>query len=71
MVPCTQLSPLASIPHIYFSHELNDVTGFCGSLTTFSGWQYDIFTSWINSGQHHRGGFRDVRGCARAALYLG
>ncbi|KAF7355371.1 hypothetical protein MSAN_01453700 [Mycena sanguinolenta] len=24
-------------------------TGFCGSLTTFSGWQLDIFKSWINA----------------------
>ncbi|KAF7347388.1 MFS general substrate transporter [Mycena venus] len=23
-------------------------TGFCGSLTTFSGWQLDIFNSWLN-----------------------
>ncbi|KAJ7157097.1 major facilitator superfamily domain-containing protein [Mycena filopes] len=24
-------------------------TGFCGSLTTMSGWQLDIFSSWLNS----------------------
>ncbi|KAJ6544040.1 major facilitator superfamily domain-containing protein [Mycena capillaripes] len=24
-------------------------TGFCGSLTTFSGWQLDIFKSWLNT----------------------
>jgi fluoride ion exporter CrcB/FEX len=24
-------------------------TGFCGSLTTFSGWQLDIFKSWLNA----------------------
>ncbi|KAF8204419.1 major facilitator superfamily domain-containing protein [Mycena galopus ATCC 62051] len=24
-------------------------TGFCGSLTTFSGWQLDIFKSWMNA----------------------
>ncbi|EGO01949.1 hypothetical protein SERLA73DRAFT_120601 [Serpula lacrymans var. lacrymans S7.3] len=35
-------------------------TGFCGSLTTFSGWQVDIFDSWVNSGQFHRGSVRDV-----------
>ncbi|KAF8484876.1 CrcB-like protein-domain-containing protein [Russula ochroleuca] len=35
-------------------------TGFCGSLTTFSGWQLDIFFSWINEGQYHRSGLRDV-----------
>ncbi|KAF7977431.1 hypothetical protein HWV62_3584 [Athelia sp. TMB] len=35
-------------------------TGFCGSLTTFSGWQYDIFESWINEGRYDRAGLRDV-----------
>ncbi|KAK7060584.1 Origin recognition complex subunit 2 [Paramarasmius palmivorus] len=34
-------------------------TGFCGSLTTFSSWQVDVFDSWINSGGAHRGGLRD------------
>ncbi|KAJ7591037.1 CrcB-like protein-domain-containing protein [Mycena floridula] len=34
-------------------------TGFCGSLTTFSGWQSDIFSSWINAGQFHRDHLRD------------
>ncbi|KAJ8587424.1 hypothetical protein M405DRAFT_821614 [Rhizopogon salebrosus TDB-379] len=34
-------------------------TGFCGSLTTFSGWQVDVFDSWVNTGQFHRGGLRD------------
>ncbi|KIJ70027.1 hypothetical protein HYDPIDRAFT_171942 [Hydnomerulius pinastri MD-312] len=34
-------------------------TGFCGSLTTFSGWQVDVFDSWVNSGQFLRGGLRD------------
>ncbi|KAG2056363.1 hypothetical protein BDR06DRAFT_952845 [Suillus hirtellus] len=34
-------------------------TGFCGSLTTFSGWQVNIFDSWVNSGQFFRGGLRD------------
>ncbi|KIK94694.1 hypothetical protein PAXRUDRAFT_142344 [Paxillus rubicundulus Ve08.2h10] len=29
-------------------------TGFCGSLTTFSGWQVDIFNSWVNTGRFHR-----------------
>lgn len=31
-------------------------TGFCGSLTTFSGWQLDVFRAWINddrSGLHN------------------
>lgn len=35
--------------------------GFCGSLTTFSGWQLDVFYSWINEGEFHRGWLRDVR----------
>ncbi|KAI9466901.1 CrcB-like protein-domain-containing protein [Lactarius psammicola] len=35
-------------------------TGFCGSLTTFSGWQLDVFYSWINEGQFHRNGLRNV-----------
>ncbi|CDO71269.1 hypothetical protein BN946_scf184908.g26 [Trametes cinnabarina] len=35
-------------------------TGFCGSLTTFSGWQLDIFTSWINGTGAHRDWFRDA-----------
>lgn len=34
-------------------------TGFCGSLTTFSGWQVDVFNSWLNSGRFYRGGLRD------------
>jgi fluoride exporter len=34
--------------------------GFCGSLTTFSGWQLDVFFSWINEGHSHRNGLRDV-----------
>ncbi|KAI0719605.1 CrcB-like protein-domain-containing protein [Cerioporus squamosus] len=35
-------------------------TGFCGSLTTFSGWQLDIFESWINGTASHRDWFRDA-----------
>ncbi|KAG9317390.1 CrcB-like protein-domain-containing protein [Chiua virens] len=34
-------------------------SGFCGSLTTFSSWQVDIFNSWVNSGQFHRSGLSD------------
>ena len=34
-------------------------TGFCGSLTTFSGWQVDIFNSWINATGSQRDGLRD------------
>ncbi|OBZ70465.1 hypothetical protein A0H81_09972 [Grifola frondosa] len=35
-------------------------TGFCGSLTTFSGWQLDVFSSWINSTGAHHDWFRDA-----------
>ncbi|KAH7920169.1 hypothetical protein BV22DRAFT_1021730 [Leucogyrophana mollusca] len=35
-------------------------TGFCGSLTTFSGWQVDVFDSWVNTGQFNRNGLRDA-----------
>ncbi|KAI0073454.1 CRCB-domain-containing protein [Panus rudis PR-1116 ss-1] len=35
-------------------------TGFCGSLTTFSGWQLDVFQSWLNVNSDHRDWFRDV-----------
>ncbi|KAL1743752.1 CrcB-like protein-domain-containing protein [Schizophyllum fasciatum] len=34
-------------------------TGFCGSLTTFSSWQTDVFDSWTNAQDHRRGGFYD------------
>ncbi|KAF9055377.1 hypothetical protein BDZ89DRAFT_1098021 [Hymenopellis radicata] len=35
-------------------------TGFCGSVTTFSGWQLDIFESWLNPHNAPRGALRDV-----------
>ncbi|KAJ7095447.1 CrcB-like protein-domain-containing protein [Mycena belliarum] len=35
-------------------------TGFCGSLTTFSGWQLDIFKSWLNVGNAPRSALSDV-----------
>ena len=35
--------------------------GFCGSLTTFSSWQMDVFLSWANSSGAHRDWLRDVR----------
>ncbi|KAI0750734.1 CrcB-like protein-domain-containing protein [Daedaleopsis nitida] len=35
-------------------------TGFCGSLTTFSGWQLDVFQSWLNGTASHRDWFRDA-----------
>ncbi|KAF9453089.1 CRCB-domain-containing protein [Macrolepiota fuliginosa MF-IS2] len=31
-------------------------TGFCGSLTTFSSWQVDVFHSWINAAGTPRSG---------------
>lgn len=34
--------------------------GFCGSLTTFSSWQLDIFKAWINAQNFRRGGLQDV-----------
>ncbi|KAJ7047306.1 CrcB-like protein-domain-containing protein [Mycena alexandri] len=35
-------------------------TGFCGSLTTFSGWQLDIFKSWLNSSNAPRSALNTV-----------
>ncbi|KAJ7068321.1 CrcB-like protein-domain-containing protein [Mycena amicta] len=35
-------------------------TGFCGSLTTFSGWELDIFKSWLNASNVPRSGLNDV-----------
>ncbi|KAJ6539956.1 hypothetical protein B0H10DRAFT_2170618 [Mycena sp. CBHHK59/15] len=35
------------------------VTGFCGSLTTFSSWQLDVFKSWVNIDGDHRSGLSD------------
>ncbi|KAJ7682741.1 CrcB-like protein-domain-containing protein [Mycena polygramma] len=35
-------------------------TGFCGSLTTFSGWQLDIFQSWLNTRSAPRSVLHDV-----------
>ncbi|KAJ8698400.1 hypothetical protein PTI98_005113 [Pleurotus ostreatus] len=34
-------------------------TGFCGSLTTFSGWELDVFNSWLNADRNSRAGLRD------------
>ncbi len=45
-------------------------TGFCGSLTTFSSWQVDIFESWLNSPDYHRAGLRDVRRSVQPILVL-
>ncbi|KZT12499.1 uncharacterized protein LAESUDRAFT_638756 [Laetiporus sulphureus 93-53] len=35
-------------------------TGFCGSFTTFSTWQLQVFKAWINAGHYHRDWLRDV-----------
>ena len=35
-------------------------SGFCGSLTTFSSWQMEIFDAWVNAKRYQRGGLRDV-----------
>ncbi|KAJ6599003.1 CrcB-like protein-domain-containing protein [Mycena vulgaris] len=35
-------------------------TGFCGSLTTFSGWQLDIFKSWLNDSNVPRSALSSV-----------
>jgi len=49
--------PLKDAISGYYSPLYTAVTtGFCGSLTTFSGWQLDVFNSWINQGQFHRSG---------------
>lgn len=34
-------------------------TGFCGSLTTFSGWQVDVFDSWVDASHYPRGGLQN------------
>ncbi|KAH9951635.1 CrcB-like protein-domain-containing protein [Amylocystis lapponica] len=35
-------------------------TGFCGSFTTFSGWQVAVFQAWLDTGRFHRDWLRDV-----------
>jgi len=40
----------ASYPPLYLALT----TGFCGSLTTFSGWQLDVFLAWASSDQVDR-----------------
>ncbi|KAK2466260.1 hypothetical protein APHAL10511_001902 [Amanita phalloides] len=31
-------------------------TGFCGSLTTFSSWQFEVWSAWTNADNSRRGG---------------
>ncbi|KAG5638197.1 hypothetical protein H0H81_001294 [Sphagnurus paluster] len=46
-------------------------TGFCGSLTTFSGWQLDVFNSWVDAGQYQHGGLRNfVDGVGKSTFTL-
>ncbi|KIY49270.1 hypothetical protein FISHEDRAFT_41531 [Fistulina hepatica ATCC 64428] len=46
-------------------------TGFCGSLTTFSGWQLDVFHAWVNAEHYSRGGFHDfIDGLAQTVFTL-
>lgn len=45
-------------------------TGFCGSVTTFSGWQLDVFQSWLNVNRDHRDWFRDVSSIAYTCATL-
>lgn len=60
-----------SLGHYYGPLYIAITTGFCGSLTTFSSWQMDIFDSWLNSGRYPRSGFYDaVDGVAKIAFTL-
>lgn len=63
MDPCTPLSPLVLSPDVVPSLVIlsDKCLGFCGSLTTFSSWQIDVFFSWINETRSHRDWLRDVR----------
>ena len=58
---CIQpLQPVRSTAFHFTTPTHSRLVGFCGSLTTFSGWQVDIFDSWVNSGQFHRAGLREA-----------
>jgi hypothetical protein len=52
-----------SYRHSRISHRslIRVSIGFCGSLTTFSAWQEDVFLAFSNASGFHRGWFRDVR----------
>jgi len=57
---CTLLSRQVWPPE-GVTHDLKqEFLGFCGSLTTFSSWQLDVFNSWINAGNFHRSGFHSA-----------
>lgn len=46
---------------------INLNVGFCGSFTTFSSWQLQVFQAWINADHYHRDWLRDV---SRAINYI-
>ncbi|KAE9390082.1 hypothetical protein BT96DRAFT_967850 [Gymnopus androsaceus JB14] len=44
-------------------------TGFCGSVTTFSSWQLDVFNSWINSNDAEHSALRNfIDGLGKSAF---
>ncbi|KAF5390576.1 hypothetical protein D9757_002739 [Collybiopsis confluens] len=53
------MGKLQVIPVLYPPLYTALTTGFCGSLTTFSSWQLDVFNSWLNPQDAHRPGLRD------------
>ncbi|KAJ7904579.1 CrcB-like protein-domain-containing protein [Mycena olivaceomarginata] len=56
-IGCLIMEPISR----YYSPAYTALTtGFCGSLTTFSGWQLDIFKSWINANNAPRSALHDV-----------
>ncbi|PPQ98533.1 hypothetical protein CVT24_004024 [Panaeolus cyanescens] len=56
-----------------FAVKLKPAFGFCGSLTTFSTWQLDVFNAWINANNFSRSGlgnFLDGIGLSTITLSL-
>ncbi|KAE9396625.1 hypothetical protein BT96DRAFT_860770 [Gymnopus androsaceus JB14] len=46
-------------------------TGFCGSVTTFSSWQLDVFNSWINSNDADHSALRNfIDGTGKSVFTL-
>lgn len=54
-----QVRSAASFIHADEAHEF--CAGFCGSLTTFSSWNLDVFLAWENAGGYERVWLYDVR----------